>query len=109
MNAKQALAQARARWGKRAAVEDMGPKYDITPEQRAAAKIELARLKALPKEQQDRKLIQQTASITWRQRYKVGEIQDMGFMAAFFVRGNGDTWQAAFADADKHFPSKKAA
>ena len=109
MNAKQALAQARARWGTRAVVEDMGPKYDITPEQRAAAKTELARLKALPKEQQDSKLIKQTAALTWRQRFKVGEIQDMGFMAAFFVRGSGDSWQAAFADADKHFPAKKAA
>ena len=110
MNANQALAQARKRWGKRAMIEDS--KRDSSEKIRAEAKTELERLRAtLTKEQQqepeNRKLIRELASKTWRYRYRVGSFSDFCGLGAFLVNGEGDTWEAAFAKADGR--NKKAA
>lgn len=113
MNAKQALAQARKRWGKTAAVEDR-PQSATTPEQRAEAQKELdehrrewPEASKRPKELRDR--MQKLASTTWRRRYQVGTVESMAGLAAFFIKGTGDTWEEALADADKRYPAKKAA
>jgi len=101
MNAKQALAQARKRWGKRAAVEDS--KRESSSQIRDEATAELKRLKEI----KDRTPEQQTQyerarGRSWHYRYQVGEVTVVfGAFAAFHVYGQGDTWEEAFTKADE--------
>jgi hypothetical protein len=106
MNAKQALAQARKRWGKKAAVEDY--RVPSSPEIRAEAKAELERIKAMPTDdlskdelREVRKKADAARSTSWRFRYSVGYIDGIGgLMSVFHVSGQGDSWDEAFAKAD---------
>lgn len=106
MNANQALAQARRRWGTTAAVQDR--KYETSPELRAKAKAEFQRIKALPVKEQEalRKEKLQARSGQWRYRYSVGKLDSVCGMGMFLVEAEGDTWDECFAKAAER---KKAA
>lgn len=97
---KQALVEAKRRWGKTAAVEDLG-KRAATKEKREQAKAKLAELNKLPKEERKatEKERNELCCIIYRERYKVGYISTLMF-SAFHVCGSGDTWEEAFAQAD---------
>lgn len=112
MNSKQAMTQARARWGKKAAVQDSGK--ETSEAIRKAASAEVERLRAtLTKEQQkepaNRKLIRDLSNVSCNFRYQVGSVQSIaGVFSAFLISGQGDTWEEAFARADRS-DNRKAA
>lgn len=113
MNRSQALKAAVRRWGKNAAVRDDGPKRASTPERRAEASELLKALRAsIPKDRkptrEEREQIDQLFSESLRMRYTVGVIHTVIF-SAFWIKGNGDTWEDAFAEADKRYPIREAA
>jgi len=105
MNAKQALAQARKRWGKSAAVQDE-PRLASTPEKRAEMERQhkelVDHLKATKGDRQNwtKEEREQASNLMWgrwRYRYKVGRIM----LGMFFeVKAEGDTWEEAFLTAD---------
>lgn len=107
MNGSQALKEAARRWGKNAAVKDLGAKLASTPESRAAARARLHELNKLPADQKKARRKERDEALfqTYRYRYSVGEIA-MGIM--FAVHGSGDTWEGAFLDADTKFKAKAA-
>jgi|CXWL01.1.fsa_nt_gi hypothetical protein len=106
MNAKQALAQARKRWGKAAGVQDNGPKRASTPEKRAEAtkqhKEFVENLKATKGDRKNWSKEEREQASTlmfngWRHRYSVGRVM----LGMFFeVKAEGDTWEEAFLTAD---------
>lgn len=113
MNRSQALKAAVRRWGKNAAVRDDGPKRASTPERRAEATKQLVDLRAsIPKDRrptkEEREQIDQLFSASLRMRYTVGVIHTVVF-SAFWVKGTGDTWEDAFAEADRRYPIREAA
>lgn len=117
MTNDQALKQATKRWGKRAAVRNAG--HFSSPDRRAAASEKAttarARIKAIDQEiaerlkaldwyqalTGERKELQKVASensgMAMFHRFSVGK--NMGLF--FEVLGSGDTWEEAFAQADK--------
>jgi hypothetical protein len=95
MNKRQALAKARQLWGEKAAVHDLGIKMASTPEQRAMAHKAML---ALPNTFDYRKQRDALFSQAWRQRFRVGAVM---FGMFFEIKGHGDTWNDAFADAEK--------
>jgi hypothetical protein len=117
MTNDQAMRQATKRWGKKAAIRNAG--HFSSPERRdeasgkaqtARARIKdidqeiTARLKALDWYQaltSERKDLQKVASensgMALFHRFSVGK--DMGLF--FEVLGSGDTWEEAFAQADR--------
>lgn len=104
MNRSQALKEAARLWGKKAAVQDDGPKRPSSPELRAACSAELkelnaARTKDETKEARQRRM--QLLGESGHYRYQVGTIVSMCGLAGFFVRGQGDTWEEAFAKAQE--------
>lgn len=133
MTAKQALAEAVKRWGDKAAVQDGGKRRASTPEQRAAAQAELAELtkaqvkesnifsaedfpdemlasevrRILREERTQRRLIKEardrTLAIVHTRRYSVGKAT-----WCFEIKGQGDTWELAFAEADERAARDKA-
>lgn len=104
MNRSQALKEAVRLWGKTAAVRDGGKDRASTRERREAAAAEGKRIRlSIPagqrptreqREEMDRLLFE-----SYRHRYTVGSISTLGPFAAFHVRGQGDTWEEAFAKA----------
>lgn len=99
MNAKQALAQARRIWGKRAAVEDI--KIVTSPEIRDKAQQEWLTFKHL-KPSERPKNWQSIDSARLRYRFSVGSIDNVaGMFNVFHVRGYGDTWEQAFERAQR--------
>lgn len=103
MNATQALAQARKRWGKTAGVKDYGKNRPSSPERRAAAHARVAELRAyLPpagqrtKAQKDE--LQMEVYDAMHYRYNVGYVA-LGMF--FAVEGQGDSWAHALEEADK--------
>jgi len=93
VNSKQALTQARKRWGKKAVVEKTGTEH--SPESRAAA---FQQRNEIPDIKENRKARDALLFKSCGYQYKVGVI----VMGLFFeVKGHGDTWVEAFADADK--------
>ncbi len=109
MNTKQALAQARKRWGKKAVVQDI--KLDTSPERREQARKRYAELKDLKGDALTPELKKERDNIRswqWTFRFAVGRIESIaGAFEAFWVKGQGDTWEQAFAEADAK--DKKAA
>lgn len=110
MTRAQALRKAIKLWGRTAAVRDDGPDLASTPERRAAAAQKLRELRnTLPTgpwagmttedRRARRKLSDDQFSESVRYRYTVGRIE-LGLF--FAVRGQGDTWELAFAAAEKH-------
>lgn len=103
---KQALAEAARRWGKRAIVEDQGPKFASTPEARAVAHAAHLQLRDKltaevgPREKWTKEQRSQVSDLMWasmRLRYKVGAVM----MGMFFeVKGEGDSWDEAFLAVD---------
>jgi hypothetical protein len=103
MNIKGALKEAIKRWGKAARVADH--KQPSSQERRAEAHKQLMRLRGLPDSERTkeiRKHMSDLTSIALYYRYSVGTIGGAGGFAWFSVRGHGDTWEEAFAHADKH-------
>jgi hypothetical protein len=124
MNRQEALLEARKRWGKEAAVQE--DKRESSPALREAAKVEAvktgaakakaaAELAAASKKygtdhpKHKAALAKKIAASkehdrvqwgTYHYRYDVGTVWNMGGFGAFSVRGQGDTWEEAFAKAD---------
>lgn len=108
---QQALKEAKRRWGKNAIVEDIGWKLASTKAQREAALQEMLEIRALPQEEQrqHRKRLDELFSIRHAEQYRVGEITPLpGIGAAFHIRGVGDSWDEAFAEADRRENIAKA-
>jgi len=110
MNRSQALKAAVLRWGKSAAVRDNGAAKASTPEQRAAAGAEGKALRlSIPQDRRPtREERDKLDDCLWRSgmyRYTDGNISTLGPFSAFHVRGQGDTWEEAFAKADANYPS----
>ena len=106
MNAKQAMAEARRRWGKDAGIQDRGPKHASTPEKREAAYARARELRPLvdsmpPGEERKAKRaeLDKARSEGSRFRYSVGHIALGGLF--FAVHGQGDSWKAAYAQGDE--------
>jgi hypothetical protein len=100
MNAKQALKEARRRWGDKAAVRDE-PRFASTDEKRAEARAQRSALmQSLTKEEQRARYKELDALLydSYRYRYTVGRIA-LGLF--FAVEGQGDSWEAAFAQCDE--------
>jgi hypothetical protein len=114
MNRSQALKEAVRRWGKTAVVEDKGAALASTPERRAAAAAEGKRLReSMPKDRrltrEEREAIDHCLVESYRRRYMVGTVSTLGPFSACLVHGWGDTWEEAFAEAEKNYPAKVAA
>jgi hypothetical protein len=97
MTDKKALAEARKRWGKAANVQDR-PKAP-TAEQRAAAHEVMVRYKA-DRASVTREELLRSQGTALCYRYSVGEVTAYP-IPLFHVRGQGDTWEEAFAEADR--------
>ena len=100
MNRTQAMKEAARRWGKDGGIKDYGK--PTKPEHRAAADAELKALRArvgdraMTKEERAER--DRLLGIALHYRYMVGKV----VMGLFFsVEGQGDTLDAAFADADR--------
>ncbi len=104
MNIRQALAEAHQRWGLSAHVRDR--RRPSSPEARAAARPRLQELKAQLAEFRDPlsrrickdRISEQRAKVLYR-RFSVGEAIFGG--SGFLIRGEGDTWEAAFEAAER--------
>lgn len=128
MTRNQALAEAVKRWGKKAAIQDGGKRRASTPEARARASSELKELRAnkpvapsifdLETWPASRSVaefraarLQYVADLrkwTANESRLFGEALAMRFDVgvvgwAFEIRGSGDTWEDAFANADGKF------
>jgi hypothetical protein len=119
MTREQAMKEARKRWGARAMIKAgqeitseerreraRAERLDIKQKLEALAKERAERLKALDwlqaMDAEIRALrAKETALISDSTHYKfsVGKIDDI--LGAFFVRGQGDTWEQAFERAVK--------
>lgn len=102
MTRNEALQRAVRLWGKQAAVRDNG--HPTSEADRAAARIEYERLRAMPAADRDaaqRKEINRLRGLSCYYRYTVGTVWSIGGFGAFSVMGEGDTWDAAFAKAEK--------
>jgi len=103
MTAKGAMAEAKRRWASRGdpAIQDGGKRRVSTPDKRAEALQQLRALReslngARPTREQ-RAEINRLFSAAETYRYTVGYLSAI----AFHVRGRGDTWEAAFQDAER--------
>ena len=104
MNKSQALKEAVRRWGDQAVVIDDGKRNASTPEERKAASDQRRHLLAtLTSEEKKarRKELDALLSAALRNRYRVG------VHGGFFIgiRGYGDSWEEAFAVADRMWSS----
>jgi hypothetical protein len=104
MNRSQALKEAARRWGnKAAAVRDDGPSRPSSPELRAAASAKLKELNAAKTKDETKEAREERMKqlyLCGHYRYTVGTVMTMCGLSGFFVRGQGDTWEEAFAKAD---------
>lgn len=105
MNRSQAMKEAARLFGKGGAVRDNGKAGASTPERRATAKAALKALRAsIPKDRkptpEERAELDRLFADAVRIRYTVGEIQGACGFAWFAVRGQGDTWDEAFAKVE---------
>lgn len=110
MNRSQALKEAVRLFGKNAAVRDLGRKFATNEQERRAASAEYRRLvDSLGTEgkKQRRKELDDLFARSVRYQFTVGAISTLGPFRAFSVRGQGDTWEEAFAKVDACY--KKAA
>lgn len=116
MTKAQAWKAAQERWGKRAIIQHRrGALLEAQKAPLRARRKEVqAQLAALPRGphtvaergrllREERELFGQV----FPDRYSVG--QEMDILAAFHVMGSGDTWEAAFAQADARYPQTKRA
>lgn len=102
MTKSQALHHAVKLWGKAAAVQDYG--QPSSPEKRATASAALDKMRAqkeppggYTKEQRKAKLVLVSDALYYR--YTVGTVMSMAGLGCFLVKGQGDTWEAAFDKA----------
>lgn len=106
---RQAIAHARKLWGNTAAVRDNGIKFTIPQSERDEAKAQWHAFKQQRDKSTDRaesrSFQKQMDGLFWKihgHRYSVGKIM----MGMFFeVRGDGDSWDDAFAEAVRKYPS----
>jgi hypothetical protein len=118
MNHSQALKEATRLLGKSAAVRDLGPKMNTTEAGREAAHAEVKRIRALreaattPEEKKAlRPELDRNMGLMVRYRYTVGTIEGIrGMGISFFsVKGQGDTWEEAFAKVGRIYKIQAAA
>ena len=121
MTDKQAMAQAKKRWGKNGFIESRLGAQDA--DGREKARTEMLQLKE-EKTNLEAELQRRLAETGWyreiqeklrqlstaRQkalgrahsyRFRVGEIHNVGGLGMAHIRGEGDTWEEAFAKAGK--------
>ena len=111
MTKQQAMREARRRWGKNSVIEDIGWKRASTKAERNAATQEVRAIRMLPRDEQrqHRKRLDELLSIQFGEQYRVGELTPLpGLGAAFHIRGVGDSWEEAFAEADRRENIAKA-
>lgn len=122
MTREQAMKEARKRWGARAMIR--AHERLSSPEQREAAAAEVRAMKDR-RDAIEREINERLAALDWYQQltaerkdvvknieqnrwrqayYKFAVGSDMGF--AFHVRGSGDTWEQAFANATSELSTK---
>src|SRR5690348_7014503 len=101
MNTKQALAEARKRWGKNAAVQDRKSKSSPQMREQARAALKLLREQSQTKEQKmaNRKELDRLQSESFHYRYQIGKLDGVGGFTFFSVKACGDTWEDTFAAA----------
>ena len=99
MTKSQALKEAVNRWGPKAIVQDVRRCTTTKESRKAASEARQALLKTLTAEEKKarRKELDELLFQALRQRYKVG------VHGGFFIgiRGCGDSWEEAFASADR--------
>jgi len=113
---KQSLAHAVSLWGKTACVEDRGARFARPQSEREAAKAKREMLLAHKKatastaSREERNAMQKELDnlfhLSFNKQYIVGSVE-MGMF--FLIKGDGDTWDEAFVEAERKYPSKKAA
>lgn len=104
MNRSQALQKAVRLWGiKKAAVRDDGKGRPSSPELRAeaAAKLKVMNAAKATETKEQRKERMELLYWSGHYRYTVGTVMSLGGLSGFFVRGQGDTWEEAFAAAEQ--------
>lgn len=111
MTKAKAWKEAQRRWGKRAIIR-FSPRA-LTDEQKAPLRIRhkevKALLAALPRAPET---VAQRGQLLREERDLFGSLigdrcsvgEEMDILAAFHVKGSGDTWEAAFAKADERYP-----
>lgn len=101
MKTADALKRAREILGPKAILRDYGPKAAPSPELRAAARAELTALRATSrKENYERRT--ELLGICVSFRFAVGVPYTIpGLGGGMVVRGTGDTWEEALAEAAK--------
>ena len=115
MTKAKAWKEAQQRWGKRAIIR-WSPKA-LTEIEKAPlrnrhqeVKAQLATLPRNPDTAAQRgQLLREERDLFGQligDRANVGELMDI--LAAFHVKGSGDTWEQAFAKADERYPTRKA-
>lgn len=115
MTKAQAWKAAQERWGPRAIIRH-SPKALVEREKiplRERHKQVRAELAATPRSPETmarrRELLREERDLFGQligDRCNVGE--EMDILAAFHVKGSGDTWEQAFAKADERYPVRKA-
>jgi hypothetical protein len=101
MNGSQALKEAKRRWGPKAIVKDDRKCATTSESRKAASEKRQAILKAITPEEKKRRHreLDELLFQALRYRYSVGV--HGGFFIA--IRGYGDSWDEAFACADRMF------
>lgn len=115
MTKARAWKEAQRRWGKRAIIR-FSPRALVASakvplrERRKQVQAELAAMPRSPETHEQRSLLLREERDLFGQligdRCNVGE--EMDILAAFHVKGSGDTWEQAFAKADERYPTRKA-
>lgn len=99
MTMKKAHAEAMRRWGKTAMVERH--KLALTEEAKAPLRERLAALRVESKPETKKERAELSGEIL-RYRCNVGVVVNIaGMFSAYEIKGQGDTFEAAFAHADK--------
>jgi hypothetical protein len=107
MTRKQAMTEAKKRWGKRAAIRFEPRKATKGVREQASADLKTHRLARPPKEEwktEDsrrwRARDSQLMGLAMSYRYEVGRIGP-DWLPCFEIFGQGDSWEEAFAYADR--------
>lgn len=104
MNRTQAMKEARRLFGKNAAIRDNGKPTSEEMRKEASAKLPHIRARLAEAKGAERKEIRAELDAALGKalgyRYTVGCVQGACGFAWFAVRGQGDTWDAAFAKVE---------
>jgi predicted RNase H-like HicB family nuclease len=106
MNQRQAMKEAKRRWGDKACLRDTKRPSSAEEREEANARLQEARAalkEATPENRKERRAaLDKELTIALRYRYSVGYVGGIPAMgiAFFSIQGQGDTWEEAFKQAD---------